>query len=44
MLDGVTGLVLGIQVWFILAEQLVPTARILVEVLMLNAYLQTQNI
>ena len=44
MLDGDTGLVLGAQVWFILAEQLVPTVRILVEVLMLNAYLQTQNI
>ena len=37
MLDGDTGPV-GVQVWFILAEQLVPTARILVEVLMLSAY------
>ena len=38
MLDGDTGLVLGVQGWFILAEQLVLTARILVEVLMLSAY------
>ena len=44
MLDGDTGLVLGAQVWFTLAEQLVLTAEVLVEALILNAYLQTRNI
>ena len=44
MLDGDTDLVLGAQVWFTLAEQLVLTAEVLVEAPMLNAYLQTQSI
>ena len=44
MLDGDTGLVLGAQVWFTLAEQLVLTVGVLAEALMLSAYLQTQNI
>ena len=44
MSDGDTGLVLGAQVWSTLAEHLVLTAGVLVEVLMLSAYLQTQNI
>ena len=44
MLDGDAGLVLGTQVWFTLAEQLVLTVGVLVEALMLSAYLQTRNI
>ena len=44
MLDGDTGLVVGTQVWFTLAEQLVLTVGVLVEALMLSAYLQTRNI
>ena len=44
MLDGDTTLVLATQDWVILAEQLVLIAGVLVEVLILSAYHQTQNI